>query len=144
MQRCQAGRLSFKTVTSFNLDEYIFPVRSPACPRRMRPVLMTSLTVILAMLPAAIGAGAGSGQYGPLAVAVIGGILWSTLLTLVVVPVAYALLERWLAAGEKIVNGDHEAGKKRELLSGSMKEADIQRWGEALYHSLRAARAWHH
>jgi HAE1 family hydrophobic/amphiphilic exporter-1 len=67
-----------------------------ACPRRMRPVLMTSLTVILAMLPAALGAGAGAGQYGPLAVAVIGGVVSSTLLTLVVIPVAYSLMSRWL------------------------------------------------
>ena len=67
-----------------------------ACPRRMRPVLMTSMTIVLAMLPAAIGAGEGSGQYGPLAVAVIGGVVSSTLLTLMVVPVAYSLLDRWL------------------------------------------------
>jgi HAE1 family hydrophobic/amphiphilic exporter-1 len=71
-----------------------------ACPRRMRPVLMTSLTIVLAMLPAAVGAGEGAGQYGPLAVAVIGGVVSSTLLTLVVVPVAYSLMDRWLSVGE--------------------------------------------
>jgi HAE1 family hydrophobic/amphiphilic exporter-1 len=69
-----------------------------ACPLRMRPVLMTSMTIVLAMLPAATGVGAGSGAYGPLAVAVIGGVVSSTLLTLVVVPVAYSLLDRWLGA----------------------------------------------
>ena len=68
-----------------------------ACPRRMRPVLMTSLTVVLAMLPAAVGVGVGAGQYGPLAVAVIGGVVSSTLLTLVVIPVAYSLLAPWLS-----------------------------------------------
>ena len=67
-----------------------------ACPRRMRPVLMTSFTIILAMLPAALGVGVGAGQYGPLAVAVIGGVVSSTLLTLVVIPVAYSLLAPWL------------------------------------------------
>jgi HAE1 family hydrophobic/amphiphilic exporter-1 len=67
-----------------------------ACPRRMRPVLMTSLTIVLAMLPAAVGVGEGAGQYGPLAVAVIGGVVSSTLLTLLVVPVAYSLMDRWL------------------------------------------------
>ncbi|HCS28008.1 MAG TPA: AcrB/AcrD/AcrF family protein [Spongiibacteraceae bacterium] len=67
-----------------------------ACPLRLRPVLMTSLTVVLAMLPAALGHGPGSGQYGPLAVAVLGGVISSTLLTLFVVPVAYSLLEQWL------------------------------------------------
>uniref|UniRef100_UPI00356A9473 efflux RND transporter permease subunit n=1 Tax=Immundisolibacter sp. TaxID=1934948 RepID=UPI00356A9473 len=68
-----------------------------ACPVRLRPVLMTSLTVILAMLPAAFGVGAGSDTNGPLAVAVIGGMLSSTLLTLVVVPVVYSLVEGGVA-----------------------------------------------
>ena len=67
-----------------------------ACPIRMRPVLMTSLTIILAMLPAAVGVGAGSDSNGPLAVAVIGGMVSSTLLTLVVVPAVYSLVERRL------------------------------------------------
>ena len=67
-----------------------------ACPQRMRPVLMTSLTVVLAMSPAALGVGVGAGQYGPLAVAVIGGVISSTLLTLAVIPAAYSLMARWL------------------------------------------------
>ncbi len=70
-----------------------------ACPIRMRPVLMTSMTIILALLPAALGLGAGAETNGPLAVAVIGGMITSTLLTLVVVPAVYSLvenaLERW-------------------------------------------------
>jgi HAE1 family hydrophobic/amphiphilic exporter-1 len=72
-----------------------------ACPRRMRPVLMTSLTIVLAMLPAAIGVGEGAGQYGSLAVAVIGGVVSSTLLTLLIVPVAYSLMDRWLVTAER-------------------------------------------
>jgi hydrophobic/amphiphilic exporter-1 (mainly G- bacteria), HAE1 family len=67
-----------------------------ACPIRMRPVVMTSLTLILALLPAATGAGAGSDTVGPLSVAVIGGMISSTLLALVVVPVVYSLVENWL------------------------------------------------
>ncbi len=66
---------------------------SDACPIRMRPVLMTSLTLILALLPAAFGLGAGAETNAPLAVAVIGGMVTSTLLTLVVVPAAYSLVE---------------------------------------------------
>ena len=54
---------------------------------------MTSFTVILAMLPAALGYGAGSDTNGPLAVAIIGGMLSSTMLTLVVVPAVYSLVE---------------------------------------------------
>jgi HAE1 family hydrophobic/amphiphilic exporter-1 len=66
-----------------------------ACPIRMRPVLMTSLTLILALLPAAFGLGAGAETNAPLAIAVIGGMITSTLLTLVVVPSAYSLVENW-------------------------------------------------
>lgn len=62
-----------------------------ACPIRLRPVLMTSLTVILALLPAALGLGAGAETNGPLAIAVIGGMFSSTLLTLIVVPAVYSL-----------------------------------------------------
>lgn len=64
-----------------------------ACPTRLRPVLMTSLTVILSMTPAAMGYGPGADRNGPLSVAVIGGMITSTLLTLVVVPVVYSLIE---------------------------------------------------
>lgn len=65
-----------------------------ACPQRLRPVLMTSLTLILAMLPAALGAGAGSENNQPLATAIIGGMVSSTVLTLFVVPAAYAWFVR--------------------------------------------------
>ena len=64
-----------------------------ACPIRMRPVVMTSLTLILALAPAATGSGAGGDTVGPLSVAVIGGMISSTLLALVVVPVVYSLIE---------------------------------------------------
>ena len=63
-----------------------------ACPIRLRPVLMTSLTIILALLPAALGLGAGSETNKPLSVAIIGGMISSTLLTLVVVPAAYSMV----------------------------------------------------
>ncbi|SME93116.1 efflux RND transporter permease subunit [Pseudogulbenkiania subflava] len=65
-----------------------------SCPIRLRPVLMTTLTVILAMLPAAFGLSAGAETNGPLAVAVIGGLIFSTVLTLLIIPCGYLLLER--------------------------------------------------
>lgn len=71
---------------------------SEACPVRLRPVLMTSLTIILALTPAALGLGAGSETNKPLSIAIIGGMLSSTLLTLVVVPAAYSLLMQGLDA----------------------------------------------
>jgi hydrophobic/amphiphilic exporter-1 (mainly G- bacteria), HAE1 family len=63
-----------------------------ACPVRLRPVLMTSLTIILALLPAALGLSAGDETNKPLSIAVIGGMISSTLLTLVVVPAFYSLV----------------------------------------------------
>ncbi|MEG1700208.1 MAG: efflux RND transporter permease subunit [Alistipes sp.] len=59
---------------------------------RLRPVLMTSLTTILGMLPLAIGTGAGSETWQPMGIAVIGGLTCSTLLTLFIVPVLYSIL----------------------------------------------------
>ena len=64
-----------------------------ACPRRLRPILMTSLTIIFAMVVPALGIGTGVELSGPLAVAVIGGMVSSTLLSLVVVPAVYSLVE---------------------------------------------------
>lgn len=60
---------------------------------RLRPILMTSLTTCLGMVPMALG-GEGSELRSPLAIAVIGGLVASTLLTLVLIPVVYELLER--------------------------------------------------
>ena len=59
---------------------------------RLRPVLMTSFTTILGMLPMALGIGNGSELWQPMGIAVIGGLTCSTLLTLLVVPVMYAIL----------------------------------------------------
>jgi len=73
-----------------------------ACPNRMRPVLITSLTVIAAMTPAVIGLGPGVESNRPLALVVVGGMLSSTLLTLVVVPAAYSLVENWRVRRAKV------------------------------------------
>jgi len=61
---------------------------------RLRPILMTSLTTALGLLPMALGFGEGSEVRTPMAITVIGGLLVSTLLTLVVIPVVYSLLDR--------------------------------------------------
>ena len=59
---------------------------------RLRPILMTSFTLILGILPIAIGFGAGSESRRPMGVAIVGGMLSSTFLTLVIIPVVYTLL----------------------------------------------------
>ncbi|NES69583.1 MAG: efflux RND transporter permease subunit, partial [Okeania sp. SIO2D1] len=62
---------------------------------RLRPILMTTSSTVLGMLPIALGLGAGAELRQPLAVAIIGGLITSTLLSLIVVPVLYTLLEDW-------------------------------------------------
>ncbi len=64
-----------------------------AGPTRLRPILMTTLAMIMGMLPTALGLGRGAEFRSPMAVAVIGGLIWSTLLTLVVIPVVYTLID---------------------------------------------------
>ena len=65
-----------------------------AGPIRLRPILMTTIAMILGMMPSAMGQGQGSEFRAPISIATIGGLITSTLLTLVVVPVAYLLLAR--------------------------------------------------
>jgi HAE1 family hydrophobic/amphiphilic exporter-1 len=63
-----------------------------ACPIRLRPILMTSVATIAGAMPAALAFGPGAELRQPMSIAIIGGILVSTLLTLVVVPCAYSIL----------------------------------------------------
>src|SRR4029077_18579241 len=82
---------------------------------RLRPIVMTMLTTTLGLLPMALGLGQGAEIRAPMAITVIGGILFSTLLTLVVVPVAYSLLDRKsareLAAAHDMAAGQVGAGE---------------------------------
>ena len=61
---------------------------------RLRPVLMTALTTILGMLPLAMSTGEGSELWSPMGITVIGGLVFSTLVTLIIVPVMYAVFAR--------------------------------------------------
>ena len=65
-----------------------------ACPRRLRPILMTSLTLILAMMMPALGIGSGVELSQPLAIAIVGGMISSTFLTLVIIPIVYSSAEK--------------------------------------------------
>lgn len=79
-----------------------------AGPTRMRPVLMTAVSTIFGMLPLALGTGDGSEWRAPMGIVAIGGLVTSTLLTLLVVPVVYTLLDdvqRFvMRSGKRIVN----------------------------------------
>ncbi|PKM06075.1 MAG: hypothetical protein CVV17_02545, partial [Gammaproteobacteria bacterium HGW-Gammaproteobacteria-7] len=61
---------------------------------RLRPIVMTTMTTLFGFLPLALGLGEGAEVRAPMAITVIGGLLVSTLLTLVVIPVVYNLLDR--------------------------------------------------
>jgi multidrug efflux pump subunit AcrB len=65
-----------------------------AASRRFRPIIMTTSATILGMLPIAVGFGAGSELRAPMAVAIIGGLISSTVLSLLVIPVAYTFVDR--------------------------------------------------
>jgi hydrophobic/amphiphilic exporter-1 (mainly G- bacteria), HAE1 family len=64
-----------------------------ASPTRLRPILMTSCAAVLGMLPLALGLGKGSETQQPLAIAVVGGLTTSTMLTLFIVPIVYTLFD---------------------------------------------------
>jgi HAE1 family hydrophobic/amphiphilic exporter-1 len=82
---------------------------------RLRPIIMTTAAMIFGMLPIAIGMGEGGGFRAPMARAVIGGLITSTLLTLIVVPVAYTYLDdfgTWLK--RKLVSEEREQALAEE------------------------------
>jgi multidrug efflux pump subunit AcrB len=65
-----------------------------ACPKRLRPILMTTFATVAGAVPLALAWGAGAESLKPMAIAIIGGSIVSTVLTLVVVPALYSLLGR--------------------------------------------------
>ena len=64
-----------------------------AGPARLRPILMTSITIALALFPTALGLGEGTEIRAPLAATVLGGVISSTALTLLLIPVVYSLFD---------------------------------------------------
>ena len=66
-----------------------------AGPIRLRPILMTSMAMIFGMLPTALGQAANAEFRAPMAIAIIGGLITSTLLTLLVIPVVYTYIDRF-------------------------------------------------
>jgi HAE1 family hydrophobic/amphiphilic exporter-1 len=73
---------------------------------RLRPILMTTLAMVFGMVPLAFGLGEGSEQRAPMGQAVIGGIITSSLLTLVVVPVIYTYLDDFAAWARRKWHGE--------------------------------------
>jgi multidrug efflux pump len=75
---------------------------------RLRPILMTSFSTIFGVLPIALGLGAGGESRRPLGLAVVGGVLFSTFLTVILVPVLYTLLERVTRSHRLEAEGERE------------------------------------
>ena len=87
---------------------------------RLRPILMTSFATIFGVLPIAIGLGAGAESRRPLGIAVVGGLLFSTFLTLLLVPVVYRLLARFtrVEAAPAAAGVGAEPARQRPALDG--------------------------
>jgi multidrug efflux pump len=86
---------------------------------RLRPILMTSFSTIFGILPIAIGWGAGGEARRPLGIAVVGGMVFSTFLTLVLVPVMYMLLARFTKVKAEEAVPEHLAPAPAQALAGS-------------------------
>ncbi len=82
--------------------------------RRLRPILMTTFSTIMGMAPVALKIGKGAEIRAPMAIAVIGGLLLSTALTLLIIPVTYTILDEWFSgrepSAEDGAQGQGEAG----------------------------------
>jgi HAE1 family hydrophobic/amphiphilic exporter-1 len=94
---------------------------------RLRPIVMTTAAMIFGMLPIALALGQGGGFRAPMARAVIGGLITSTLLTLIVVPVAYTYLDdfgTWL-------QGKFVSDERRQAMKAEAEEAGAvsDSWG---------------
>lgn len=94
-----AGIVVNNAIVLFDYIEYEIRQKVPllksiiiACNRRLKPIIMTTATTVLAMIPLALGIGEGSEIQQPMAIAVIGGLLFSTFLTLVFIPTVYFIL----------------------------------------------------
>ena len=85
----------------------LFEAAQEGASSRLRAILMTAAAMIFGMLPMAIGVGQGGEFQAPMGRAVIGGIITSTLLTLVVVPVAYTYLDAWGKRALRYFKGEH-------------------------------------
>ncbi|MBI5549773.1 MAG: efflux RND transporter permease subunit [Deltaproteobacteria bacterium] len=90
-----------------------------AGPTRLRPILMTSAAMVLGMMPSALSRGDGSEMRSPMALAVIGGVITSTFLTLIVVPVVYTWMDKLTLRGRR-------SPETADVLADKLKDMDGQ------------------
>ena len=96
----------------------LYEAIAKACRSRLRPVLMTSLTTILGMVPMALSSGEGSETWKPMGIAVIGGMVFSTLITLIIVPAIYAATNK---SGNR--NKEKKLAKQYSFMDGVENES---------------------
>jgi HAE1 family hydrophobic/amphiphilic exporter-1 len=84
-----------------------------AGPVRLRPVLMTAVSTIFGMMPLAFGSGDGSEWRNPMGIVCIGGLIASTMLTLLIVPIAYTVIDDAQVAVEKMLHSARDAGMRQ-------------------------------
>ncbi len=90
-----------------------------ACHKRARPIIMTTIAMTAGMLPVAMSLGAGDGSFrSPMAVSVIGGLLTSTLLSLLVIPVAFTLIDDVQQFFARLIPSSKQAKIKDSLKGG--------------------------
>ena len=86
---------------------------------RLRPIVMTTLTTVLGLVPMALGWGEGQEVRAPMALTVMGGLLFSTLLTLILIPVVYELVDRKVYARD-VVSREATGSPQRSSLEGGL------------------------
>ena len=97
------------------------------CKSRLRPILMTTLTTILALIPLALGLGRGGEFMQPMGIVVIGGLLLGTLVTLVLIPCFYCLIKRikFTSTQKNGATADGESGDNDESNEDNAKSDDV-------------------
>jgi HAE1 family hydrophobic/amphiphilic exporter-1 len=94
---------------------------------RLRPILMTTFALIAGMIPVALGIGEGAQFRAPLGIAVIGGVITSTLLTLLVIPTVYEILEGWKEGLARMLGKTGKTGEtgKADKADGAGRVVDV-------------------
>src|SRR5690606_2396742 len=81
-----------------------------AAPSRLRPILMSNIAIIFALIPQALSTGSGAGFSVPMAVVTIGGVSLSAIFTLYLIPAIYVKLDRFAIAPRRVEEAEYRAG----------------------------------
>ena len=95
------------------------PAILDACHKRARPIVMTTIAMGAGMLPVALGLGAEPSFRAPMAIAVIGGLITSTFLSLLVIPVVFTYVDDLLKLLKRLVPRGHGAGHEPKALANA-------------------------